>query len=226
MKKRIMALGLALSMLVASNAFAEDTTADLSATTLTGDLAVTSTVTVPTATVTVPTSGAIIINPYGLKSGDDDATDEIVSPNYDITAGSTNNVKVSVYMTAATVKTVKPSTAVPVATKEAYDTAITKNTKNVLLGIQSKTEAGSYQTIQDGFTASDLTVLGTGYKAPKETPDGVALATDLGAGDKANFKFVGLANKDVASPWTADDTVSVTLSYKLVMGDAIVADED
>lgn len=220
MKKRIMALGLALSMLVAGNAFAEDTT-DLSATALTGDLAVTSTVKVPTATVTVPTAGAIIINPYGLKAGDDDKTDTIVSPDYAITAGSSNNVKVSVYMSAATVKAEKPSTAVPVATKAAYDTAIAKNTKNVLLGIQAKVESGNYETVTSDFTADDLTVLGTGYKADKDNPNGVALATNLAAGDKANFKFVGLANKDVASPWADGDTVSVTLSYKLVMGDAI-----
>lgn len=222
MKKRIMALGLALSMLVAGNAFAgDDTTTDLSASALTGDLAVTSTVKVPTATVTVPTSGAIIINPYGLKAGDDDKTDAIVSPDYTITAGSSNNVKVSVYMSAATVKAEKPSTAVPVATKTAYDTAIAKNTKNVLLGIQAKTESGNYESISGDFSADDLTVLGTGYKADKDNPNGVALATNLGAGDKANFKFVGLANKDVASPWADGDTVSVTLSYKLVMGDAI-----
>jgi hypothetical protein len=241
MKKKICALGMAMAMLFSTSVFATDapTVGTTEAVTgLSSTLKVDGTAKAPTAVVNVPTSGAILLNPYGLSigSGDDAVTDSIVSPEYVVSAGASNDVKTSVYVSAATVAKGKTGTVAPVVDVTAYKTAAAKGTKNVLLGLsvaKSVDESGvadydDVTAVSNPVESADLkgdgvTILGTSYK-PATGESGIAIAKDMEASGSGAFKIVGLVNKDVTTAWTDQDTVAVTLTYKIVIGDAITSD--
>lgn len=228
--KRFFAMAMAgvmtLSMGTVAFAAASDATQTL-------DIA--GTVQAPTLNVVIPTAGSVVINPYGLEyeAGTDDEgdpiikTDQIISPeDYIYNAGDV------AVQASATVKATVAGKAVIAAKapSETYSTTKPDTTKSVYLYAEfsnvvdhdglitdPSTEVKGVDTFTftDGYVAEDdILVSAKGAtKTNAFTLDKVTGETDSEVTKVVAFRLAGEANGKAATAWTAEDSVTVNVTF-------------
>ncbi|MBR3704363.1 MAG: hypothetical protein IKM11_02620 [Oscillospiraceae bacterium] len=207
--KKLFALILSCAMVLglAATAFAEDVTIEdpnesgvySQETTITGATQA------PTIKVTVPSTGDVVINPYGMKYGADDATDKIISAAQYIKNESNVDISISVTVTGQ----VDEGSNAVLATAALKGTETTKSVFlyfEILEAVDGETEP----TWAEAYS-KDLHVIAA---AKATTKAGVHV---MKAGDEAAtfaaFHLAGDVASAPATPWADTDTVSVVIAF-------------
>lgn len=207
--KKLFALVLSCAMMLglAATAFAEDVTIEdpNESGVYSQETTITGTTQAPTIKVTVPSTGDVVINPYGMKYGDDDATDKVISAAQFIKNESDVDIAISVTVTG---KVDEGSNAV-LATAALKGT---ETTKSVFLyfEILEATDDSTEPTWAEGYN-KDLHVIAA---AKATTKAGVHT---MKAGNEtatyAAFHLAGDVASAPATPWADTDTVSVVIAF-------------
>ena len=204
MNKRFVAgmLSSAFVLSLGMSAFAADT-ATLDGTEWTSDVEVTVTTEVPTIKVTLPTTADITINPYKMEVEVDSETysDSIISPEYTIKNESDCGVKITATASAAAAGEAVIATA---ALKG------TETTKSIFLYIDAAYEGTAYGEAYNSKAVNQLAI--TTKEASKTIME---LAAGADAATEGTYMIKGDAASAPATPWTATDTATVTLSFKI-----------
>lgn len=211
MKKKIMAMVLAMSMIAGTalsvNAAATTTEAAAGSSgiyehSLTSD----STVKAPTVKITVPTTAAtVIVNPYGIEctlGEETGVTDQIISAEQSITSKSDVPVKVEVSLLLAKTQA---------ATTAKSNVVITTKT-----GIANLTTKAIYMQMLFSATESDYTttVAALDFGTKAANADVTTLAVDTEDGTTIYFKIDGgLVAEPSTTPWNANDSVAATYKF-------------
>lgn len=210
--KKLFALILSCAMMLglAATAFAEDTVIEDPDENgvYSQETEIEGTTQAPTIKVTVPTTGAVVINPYGMKYGDDDATDKIISATQFIKNESDVAISITVSVAAT------PSNDKVVLATSALKG--TETTKSVFLYFEIvESEDGSTEPeTWAAYNTKNTNQVVVGSATKPTTKAGVHV---MDAGDEAaTFAAFHLAG-DVASgstiPWSEEDTVSVVIAF-------------
>lgn len=220
-------LVLALVLAVAVPAFATDVTIDDPAKLATGATTkITGKTTAGEINITVPTTGMVVVNPYGLTI--DAATGETAATGTSVQVASawqaiqnnstTTDIDVSANVTGLVGGNAKLSAATDLPT---YDAAGTIKTNEIWAYLETKVGAAletgaltapannvSFAADTNGYQANVLIgSRGTTTKVGK-----IAKAA-TGSNSFLSFHINGVANKFTTTPWTAKDTLTVTVIF-------------
>ena len=205
MKKKIISLALATAMVMggAMSVSATEITSDTEGI-YSSDVTMATDVKVPEIKITVPTENSITLNPYGIAVGDDNKTDKIVmngTAEDNFTIKNESNVQIGVNATAK-------ATANGDAVLATAALKGTETTKSVFLYLEVKTGA-EYAAKYDTKATNQLAFAAKG--ATKENI--VTLAAGDSSATSCEYAILGDCSSTPEKAWTADDNVTLELTW-------------
>jgi hypothetical protein len=231
MKKKILSVVLALTMVFGMSMASFATTLNGASGAATGsEITATSTTTLPVIKITVPTNPTIVVNPFQLTVGEGAAarTDQILAPVQEIKSESNVPVAVNVASFKATVPesstiTIAKSSAAKATTKSAYITL--KIGKDL-----DTTDAAEIKQIKTVVATTAGAALANAYVLDAaEFEDGAAKApvvceVQIGGDVNPNPVIVNSDKTTTADPWTNDAVDKITVSVKFTFTPQIVTE--